>query len=65
MESALARYLAQRAQALELDLQTVEGADSERLRAFALVVLQELAALGLLPAEREVDCWAVPRSELH
>lgn len=62
MSDSLAPFLARQARVLHLTPATLEDADLERLRAFARVTLQELAALGLLSAEPEVGCWTVPRS---
>ncbi|GMA17371.1 hypothetical protein E5F05_07475 [Deinococcus metallilatus] len=65
MNDDLALYLARQARSLGLDALTLEEADPETLRAFAGAVLTELAALGLVPGEAEVGCWAAPRPAGH
>nr|WP_246363416.1 hypothetical protein [Deinococcus budaensis] len=61
----MARYLARQAQALGLDLRTLDCAGPEALRAFAEASLQELSARGLLSGEEAVGCWSAPRFSGH
>ncbi|WP_034385664.1 hypothetical protein [Deinococcus sp. YIM 77859] len=65
MNETFARSLAQQARNLGLDALTVEEADAESLRIFARAVLVELAALGLVPGEESLGCWARPRAKGH
>lgn len=58
----LAAHLARRARTLGLDALNVTEADPDTLRAFARAVLAELAALGLVPGEEDVGCWARRRA---
>lgn len=57
----LARLLALEARKLNLNALSLSASPEDVVRAFAEVVLEELAARGLLEGETEVGCWARPR----
>lgn len=61
-DDTLALWLARQARRLGLNPVTGEEVDPEALRAFALLVLNELSARGFLPEGPEVGCWSRPRS---
>lgn len=64
-DSTLALWLAQQARLLGLETARVEEADPEALQSFTRVVLEELAAQGLLAGEPEIGCWSRPRSSAN
>ncbi|MPY66283.1 hypothetical protein F8S09_06170 [Deinococcus sp. SDU3-2] len=64
-DESLAFWLARRARQLGLERAALEQADAEALQSFALVVLEELAARGLMPGGSEVGCWSRPRSRTN
>lgn len=57
----LAQPLAAAARRLGLSALNVQQADDETVREFAALVLEELAARGLVEGEEEVGCWAQER----
>ncbi|MDL2344918.1 hypothetical protein QOL99_12260 [Deinococcus sp. MIMF12] len=61
-DDSLALWLARQARRLGLDTARSQEADTEALQSFAVAVLEELAARGLVSAEPELDCWSRPRS---
>lgn len=65
VDETLARFLADNARALNLDALNVEAAEPEQLRDFTRIVMQELAARGLLRGEERLECWALPRPVGH
>lgn len=60
-EADLEHWLAAQARALGLDALNVERARPEVLRAYCLLVLDELAARGLLAGVVNLDCHAKAR----
>lgn len=56
-----AQHLAREARRLGLETDRLEDVPPEALHTFAQVVLDELAARGLLRGREEVECWAAPR----
>ena len=61
----LAADLAHEARQLNLSALNMAASSEEVVRSFAQVVLNELAARGLLDSEPTVGCWARPRSGSH
>ncbi|MFD1731454.1 hypothetical protein ACFSC4_10895 [Deinococcus malanensis] len=61
----LALELARQARALRLDARQSSAPDSEALQAFAMSVLAELAARGLVAGDEEIGCYAAPRFQGH
>lgn len=61
MSDELATYFARQAHRHGLTPLSVGEAGEAELRAFCALVLRELAARGLLPAENEVGCHATLR----
>ena len=57
----LERWLAVQARTLGLDALNVERADPDVLREYCLLVLNELAARGLLTGAHDVGCYAQVR----
>ena len=60
----LALVLARTARDLGLERHGIADAPAERVRRFAMTVLEELQARGLLDGPAELDWWAQPRSSL-
>lgn len=60
-----AHHLAHEARRLGLETDALEDVPPEALHTFAQVVLDELAARGLLQGREEVGCWAAPRMPGH
>ena len=59
----LAQELALEARKLKLNALNLSATPEDVVRGFAEVVLEELAARGLLESKTEVGCWARPRPQ--
>ena len=61
----MAYELAVEARKLKLSALNVADCPEEVVRAFAQIVLDELAARGLLAGAVDLGCWAGPRPQGH
>lgn len=65
-EPELARWLAREAQTLGLNPENVDWVEDETLRAYCALVLNELAARGLIEGgPAEIGCYAGVRESGH
>ena len=64
-EDALSLWLAQQARQLGLHTADMEDADPAAVTSFARLVLEALAARGLIAGACAIGCWSQPRSARH